>query len=266
LGTKSNDIKKGTFTVIIVPHDQKRTRQYRVPYRLMHTALVLLGVGAVVMIVFIATYGKLLLKAREAVMLEKQVKELTQRNEQAGELMRNLSQLRSMNLQVRRMLGLDVSEEDSLAIRPAMSVEDVPDNGLSYQHEQALYSIPNFWPVRGYITRGFNVSVGPDKEGYHPGIDIAVPRGTPIRAAAAGYVLEAGWDDMYGYYVMIDHGYGIKTLYAHNERISVAKGERIGRGQTIGYTGNTGKSTAPHLHFEVIQNNNYEDPLNYLLQ
>jgi murein DD-endopeptidase MepM/ murein hydrolase activator NlpD len=65
---------------------------------------------------------------------------------------------------------------------------------------------------------------------------------------------------------MIEHGYGIKTLYAHNDRLAVMKGERIGRGQTIGYSGNTGKSTAPHVHFEVIQNNNYVDPLNYLLQ
>jgi murein DD-endopeptidase MepM/ murein hydrolase activator NlpD len=259
-------MKKGTFTVIIVPHDQKRTRQYRIPYRLMHTILVLFGIGAIVMIVFVATYGRLLLKARDAVLLENQVRELTRRNEHAGELMRNLAQLRSMNLQVRRMLGIDVSDEDSLAIRPAMSVESTADNGLAYQHETALYSIPSFWPVRGYITRGFNVSSGSESEDYHPGIDIAVPRGTPIRAAAAGYVLEAGWDDMYGYYVMLEHGYGIKTLYAHCDRLSVVKGERIGRGQTIGYAGNTGKSTAPHLHFEVIQNNNYEDPLNYLLQ
>jgi murein DD-endopeptidase MepM/ murein hydrolase activator NlpD len=259
-------MKKGTFTVIIVPHDQKRTRQYRIPYRLLNTILVLFGVGAIVMVVFVATYGKLLVKAREAVMLERQVNELTRRNEQVGELMRNLAQMRSMNLKVRRMLGIDVSEGDSLAIRPAMSAENVADNGPSYEHERVLYSIPNFWPVRGYITRGFNISAGPQSEEYHPGIDIAVPRGTPVRAAAAGYALEAGWDDRYGYFVILEHGYGIRTLYAHNDRLVVSKGERIGRGQTIGYSGNTGKSTAPHLHFEVIQNNNHEDPLNYLLQ
>jgi murein DD-endopeptidase MepM/ murein hydrolase activator NlpD len=71
---------------------------------------------------------------------------------------------------------------------------------------------------------------------------------------------------VYGYYVKIDHGYGIKTLYGHNERLVVMKGERVGRGQTIAYSGNTGKSTAPHVHFEVTQNNVYVDPLKYLLQ
>jgi murein DD-endopeptidase MepM/ murein hydrolase activator NlpD len=259
-------MNKDTFTVIIVPHDQKGTRQYRVQYRLFYTLVALLGIGGVAMIIFLATYGRILLKARESVMLEQQVLELTRRNEQVGELMRNLAQLRSMNLQVRRMLGLDVSDEDSLAIQPTMTSVMLADDGLAYEQEQALLSMPNFWPVRGYITRGFDISAGSGEEGYHPGIDIAVPRGTPVRSSAGGYVLEAGWDDMYGYYVLIDHGYGIKTLYGHNDRLRVTKGERVSRGQTIGYSGNTGKSTAPHLHFEVIQNNNYEDPLNYLLQ
>jgi murein DD-endopeptidase MepM/ murein hydrolase activator NlpD len=259
-------MRKDTFTVIIVPHDQKGTRQYRIKYRLFYTLVVLIGIGMIAMIIFVATYGRILLKAREAVMLERQVQEMTRRSEQVGELMRNLAQLRTMNLQVRRMLGLDVSEEDSLAIQPAMASVELSDDRLVDEQEQALQSMPNFWPVRGYITRGFDISAGQSGEGYHPGIDIAVPRGTPIRASAGGYVLEAGWDDMYGYYVLIDHGYGIKTLYGHNDRLRVTKGERVGRGQTIGYSGNTGKSTAPHLHFEVIQNNKYEDPLNYLLQ
>jgi murein DD-endopeptidase MepM/ murein hydrolase activator NlpD len=254
-------MNKDTFTVIIVPHDQKGTRQYRVQYRLFYTLVALIGIGGVAMIIFLATYGRILLKARESVMLEQQVLELTRRNEQVGELMRNLAQLRSMNLQVRRMLGLDVSDEDSLAIQPTMTSVMLADDGLAYEQEQALLSMPNFWPVRGYITRGFDISAA-----YPPGIDLAGPRPTPVRSSAGGYVLEAGWDDMYGYYVLIDHGYGIKTLYGHNDRLRVTKGERVSRGQTIGYSGNTGKSTAPHLHFEVIQNNNYEDPLNYLLQ
>ncbi|MCK4349521.1 MAG: M23 family metallopeptidase [Candidatus Krumholzibacteria bacterium] len=259
-------MKKGTFTVIIVHDDRQRTKQYRVSYRLFYALVVIVCVGTVAMVMFVATYGKLLIKAREAVLMERQITELTRRNKQVGELMRNLASLRTMNLQVRRMLGIDVSEEDSLAMQPDQARSGAVENGFPADQEMALYSTPSFWPVRGYITKGFSISSGTDNENYHPGIDIAVPRGTPVRAAAAGYVLESGWDDMYGYYVMIEHGYGIKTLYAHNDRLAVMKGERIGRGQTIGYSGNTGKSTAPHVHFEVIQNNNYVDPLNYLLQ
>jgi murein DD-endopeptidase MepM/ murein hydrolase activator NlpD len=77
---------------------------------------------------------------------------------------------------------------------------------------------------------------------------------------------EAGWDDTYGYYVRVDHGYGIKTLYGHNDRLVVMRGERVGRGQTIAYSGNTGRSSAPHLHFEVMKDNVFVDPLRYLPQ
>jgi murein DD-endopeptidase MepM/ murein hydrolase activator NlpD len=129
-----------------------------------------------------------------------------------------------------------------------------------------LQALPSFWPVRGYITRGFSVAGGEGDPHYHPGVDIAVDRGIPVRAAAAGYVVEAAWDDTYGFYVVIDHGYGIKTLYGHNDRLVVISGERVGRGQTIAYSGSTGRSTAPHLHFAVMRGGVYVDPLEYLLQ
>ncbi|HER44163.1 MAG TPA: hypothetical protein ENO08_06860, partial [Candidatus Eisenbacteria bacterium] len=144
-------MKKDTFTVIIVPHDQKGTRQYRVQYRLFYTLVALMGIGLVAMVIFVATYGRILLKAREADMLERQLQEMTRRNEQVGELMRNLAQLRAMNLQVRRMLGLDVSSEDSLAIRPAKASIELAGDEPALEQEQVLYSMPNFWPARGYI-------------------------------------------------------------------------------------------------------------------
>jgi murein DD-endopeptidase MepM/ murein hydrolase activator NlpD len=129
-----------------------------------------------------------------------------------------------------------------------------------------LRAIPTFWPVRGFITQRFNAAGSTREALFHGGIDIAVDRGTPVRAAASGYVTEAGWDESYGYYVQIDHGYGIKTLYAHADMLVVMDGERVEQGQTIAYSGNTGKSTAPHLHFQVTQNNVPVDPLKYLLQ
>lgn len=258
-------MKKGTFSVIIVPHDLKKTRTYRISYRLFYTLLVVVAAGAVVMIIFVSTYGKLLLRTRETVLLERQVGELTKRNEQIGEILRNMAKIRSMNLQVRKMLGLGVGQGDSLTIQAAAN-GIVNNNALRNEHSEILRSIPSFWPVRGYITKGFNIAGRETDPQYHPGIDIAVDRGTPVRAAASGNVLEAGMDNIYGYYVWIDHGYGIKTLYAHNDRLLVVKGERVGRGQTIAYSGNTGKSTAPHVHFEVVQNNSPVDPLTYLLQ
>lgn len=257
---------KNTFSLIVVPHDHSKTRTYKVPYRLFYVLIAFLGIGMVAVVIFVATYGRVLLQAREAAQLERQVEELTKRAEQVGELRRRLTELHAMDLKVRQMLGLDLPAEDSIGLSRTQVVEDFAGGGARGETEQMLRAIPSFWPVRGYITRGFNIGGGPSDGQYHPGIDIAVQRGTPVRSAAAGYVIEAGWDDTYGYVVRIDHGYGIKTAYGHNDRLAVLQGERVGRGQTIAWSGNTGRSSAPHLHFEVTKDNVQEDPLKYLLE
>ena len=259
-------MEKDTFTVIVVPHDPKKTRNFVISYRLFYVLATFVCIGLVAMTIFIATYGRLLLKARESVLLVGQVEELTRRNEQIGEVVRNLSELHAMDLKVRQMLGVDIAEEDSLAMSRAQETDGLTEREVQSGKEQMLRSIPSFWPVRGYITKSYSVTGGPGDAEYHPGIDIGVERGTPVRSAASGYITEAAWDDTYGYYVRIDHGYGIKTLYGHNDRLVVMRGERVGRGQTIAYSGNTGRSTAPHLHFEVIQDNVNVDPLKYLLK
>ena len=259
-------MEKGRFSIIIVPHDLKKTRTFRVPYAAFYAIVGLMAAGLIIMIVFVASYGSLLVESREASIYKKQVEELTKRQERMGELRRNLAQLRAMNLQVRRMLGLVVTPQDSLVMAQAQKEKTGLSPDLRMEQTSMLRSIPTFWPVRGFITKRFRARVGENDALYHGGIDIAVDRGTPVRAAASGYVTEAGWNDSYGYYVQIDHGYGIKTLYAHADMLVVVKGERVEQGQTVAYSGNTGNSTAPHLHFEVSQNNVPVDPLKYLLQ
>lgn len=259
-------MNKDTFSLIVVPHGHGRTRTYNIHYRLFYILVAFLCIGTIAVVIFVATYGRVLMKAREAAQLEHQVIELTRRTEQIGELRRRLAELHAMDLKVRQMLGLDMAAKDSIGLSRTQAVEDVAEGGAEGETEQMLRAIPSFWPVRGYITMGFSIAGGPSDQQYHPGIDIAVPRGTPVRAAAAGYVIEAGWDDTYGYLVRIDHGYGIKTVYGHNDRLAVLQGERVGRGQTIAWSGNTGRSSAPHLHFEVTKDNVQEDPLKYLLE
>ncbi|HPF18365.1 MAG TPA: M23 family metallopeptidase, partial [Bacillota bacterium] len=98
----------------------------------------------------------------------------------------------------------------------------------------------------------------------HTGIDIAAASGTNILAANAGTVITAGWNNSYGYMVMIDHGGGIVTLYAHSSKLLVNKGTVVGRGQAIAKVGSTGMSTGPHLHFEVRVNGVYKNPRDYV--
>jgi murein DD-endopeptidase MepM/ murein hydrolase activator NlpD len=116
------------------------------------------------------------------------------------------------------------------------------------------------WPVNGPITSPF----GPRWGSFHPGIDIGVPYGTPIHAAAAGRVIYCRWMSGYGNLVMIDHGGGLVTLYGHQSRIGTSCGQNVAQGDVIGYVGCTGYCTGPHLHFEVRLNGSPVDPLGYL--
>jgi murein DD-endopeptidase MepM/ murein hydrolase activator NlpD len=116
------------------------------------------------------------------------------------------------------------------------------------------------WPVNGPVVSGF----GPRWGSFHEGIDIAVPTGTPVRAAASGSVSIAGSVSGYGNYTCIDHGGGLSTCYAHQERILVSVGEQVAQAQIIGISDCTGHCLGPHVHFEVRVNGQPVDPLGYL--
>ena len=126
---------------------------------------------------------------------------------------------------------------------------------------------PHFiWPARAPITTYFNEKGPLWKGGWHTGLDLGANYGTPIIAAEAGLVLEAGWATTRGYgnYVKLDNGLGYNTLYGHMSVIRVKEGQWVNRGDRIGDVGSTGVSTGPHLHFEVRINGQPVDPLRYL--
>ena len=116
------------------------------------------------------------------------------------------------------------------------------------------------WPVHGPVTSGFGWRWGR----MHEGIDIAVPSGTPVVASAAGTVIHAGWLGGYGNLVVVDHGNGLATAYAHNSGFAAGVGQGVAQGQVIAYSGSTGNSSGPHVHFEVRINGAAVDPLGYL--
>ncbi|MCB0053589.1 MAG: M23 family metallopeptidase, partial [Caldilinea sp.] len=114
------------------------------------------------------------------------------------------------------------------------------------------------WPTAGYISQGY--------WGGHPAVDIAGWLGAPVTAADGGYVVLAGggWNSGYGNYVIVDHGNGFTTLYAHLNSIFVSPGETVSKGQQVGTMGNTGNSTGPHLHFEIRYSDVPYNPSSYL--
>ena len=116
------------------------------------------------------------------------------------------------------------------------------------------------WPVHGVVTSGYGWRWGR----MHEGIDIAVSSGTPVVAAASGTIIVAGWMGGYGNLVVVDHGNGIATAYGHNNTVTVGVGQAVAQGQLIAYSGSTGHSTGPHVHFEVRVNGAAVDPFGYL--
>ena len=116
------------------------------------------------------------------------------------------------------------------------------------------------WPVHGVLTSGFGWRWGR----MHEGVDIAVANGTPVVAAKAGVVIVAGWMGGYGNLVVVDHGGGVATAYGHNTSVTVGIGQQVEQGQLIAYSGSTGHSTGPHVHFEVRINGSAVDPMGYL--
>ncbi len=121
-------------------------------------------------------------------------------------------------------------------------------------------------PVNAPITSEFGWRIHPiyGTRRLHAGTDFGVDEGTPVHAADGGVVVEAGWISGYGYTVIIDHGNGMSTLYAHNSDVAVSPGQTVSKGQVVSYSGNTGGSTGPHLHFEVRINGEPTDPMGYL--
>lgn len=127
--------------------------------------------------------------------------------------------------------------------------------------------VPNLWPVLGRLESGVggrrNPFGGRGYE-YHEGQDIDAQYGSPVQAAASGRVIVAGWQRGYGNVVYIDHSHGLTTRYGHLSEIDVIVGQTVSRGQTIGLVGSTGRSTGPHLHYEVRVNNQPVNPRDYL--
>jgi murein DD-endopeptidase MepM/ murein hydrolase activator NlpD len=125
---------------------------------------------------------------------------------------------------------------------------------------------PSLWPVYGRLVSSFGRRSDPfsGHGAFHPGVDLSAGRGTPVRAAAAGIVVHAGWNGGYGRMVAVDHGGGLQTLYAHLSRIDVIDGQEVHRGQIVGGAGSTGRSTGAHLHYEVRQNGTPINPYIFL--
>ncbi|AET67655.1 metalloendopeptidase-like membrane protein [Desulfosporosinus orientis DSM 765] len=160
-----------------------------------------------------------------------------------------------------KVVSQTVKDEKVLKAAVSQIVEKGPQRvTVAYSRGSGSIASGISWPLRGSITSYY----GYRGSGFHTGIDIAGDQGDPYTAAAPGKVVSAGWNGNYGYSILIDHGNGIMTRYAHSSKLLVSAGQSVSKGQTIGLVGSTGNATGSHLHFEVIINGDTVNPLNSL--
>lgn len=135
------------------------------------------------------------------------------------------------------------------------------------ENRDFMVMTPSIWPAEGHLTSGFGYRLNPftGRSVLHAGLDIANRVGTPIVAPARGTVISAAWQNDYGYCVVINHGNAITTRYAHMEKFTVKEGQTVNRGDLVGTVGNTGRSTGPHLHYEVRVGGVPVNPMRYIL-
>ena len=132
----------------------------------------------------------------------------------------------------------------------------------SYASDSAPYTTPSIWPAAGYVSSPYGLRFNGTE--FHQGIDIAADMGAPIVATADGVVTAAGWNGGYGNMVDVDHGGGIVTRYGHASALAVTVGQQVRRGEVIAYVGSTGRSTGPHVHYEVRVDGQPVNPAGYL--
>jgi hypothetical protein len=294
-------VAEGYYTVILVPDARSASRKIRVPVRLIRTLAGAAGAAVLALAALLAHYAWLNGQVSEldAVRLENAV--LSERAHRFGaslsELEGQVTRLRSAVTKLTVMSGLQQTlpgadgvvggvggvtgvDLDPPSRDPGVTLHtlsrSLSDLATRSQQIETIYAdqtarlshTPSVWPVRGYFSSGFGNRADPFTGGkdFHPGIDISAPRGTKAVAPADGVVLAVGRRGAYGLAIIIDHGNGIITRYGHLEGFNVRAGQRVRRGDVIGFVGSTGRSNAPHLHYEVWLDDKAQNPIYYILE
>jgi murein DD-endopeptidase MepM/ murein hydrolase activator NlpD len=256
-------------TIVVHADGDLESKQYRIPHWAFVAGKWGAGAIAVSIVLFFAFAGPIARNAARVPGLEREVSRLRVENSRVQQLASALNRAEANYQELREMLGVKsppgargaATERNaaSATMMHATPIRAATPGGIG-QYEKGA-SVPSHWPldVEGFVTRG-QVRPGVSDES-HPGIDIAVPVGTPIRASGGGIVAAAGYDPEYGLFVLLKHPSGYETMYGHTSRLLAAEGDEVQAGQVIGLSGNSGRSTAPHLHFEIRHDGKSIDPL-----
>ncbi|RKX29794.1 MAG: hypothetical protein DRP47_00885 [Candidatus Zixiibacteriota bacterium] len=223
--------------------------------RLIAIMFVLLILG---IIVFFSAYSGILARAAITDRLQEENERLKRYYYKVQLLEQNLIQTREVVSRMAELAGIDFKFPEFPDDETIFSELDKQRQAVINRSATVAASTPSGLPVQGFISQDFNID---DPDHYHPGIDIACAEGTPVLTTAAGVVTYADFDSTYGYMVVIRHNDSITTLYGHNDSLLVELDQKVSAGSRVALSGNTGISTAPHLHYEIRVNNEPIDPL-----
>jgi murein DD-endopeptidase MepM/ murein hydrolase activator NlpD len=244
-----------TLTLMAVPHGGRQTRTLRVTHRHLRGILLAVAGLAILLVLMAGSWWYLAARAWEANALEAR---LTQAEADLGRveaLALALVEVESAYEHLRSLFGSD-------SLRGAAEVWLPPPSGRpTAMATTAAGDPPSGWPLteRGFLTQA--LIEGGSRDPEHPGIDIAIPSGSYVLAAGDGIVVDVAEDPIYGLHLVLDHGGGYRTLYGHASFATVQPGDRVFRGEVVALSGSTGRSTAPHLHFEILRDGEPVDPL-----
>lgn len=248
------------YSLMIVPDGVENPFGIRIKAWLFKVLAVLAALFLVALIIFLSFFGKILARALLADQLEKENEALKRYEYKVSLLEERMNETREIVNRISTLAGVDIEiptlPPDSVLFA---SLENSTPAILT-RSGAASNNCPHGLPLQGYMTRGFT----DDAAEYHPGIDIAVGEGTPVLATASGKVVFAGNDSTYGLTVILEHDGGLSTLYGHNSEVLVEEGSEVLVGGRLALSGNTGKSSAPHLHYEIRENNKPVNPLKYI--
>lgn len=246
------------LSIILVPDDGGESRTYRLTQgrlRALRLAGITLGSAALFMLV---SWPFLVARSARVEDLEDQVAQLHAEQARVRTLVRLVDDLEQRYETLRSLFGYEGAPPASELWLPP------PGGRRSGAAAPGEGGQPTVWPLtdRGFVTQRLLAG----DAGEHPGLDIAVPTDSYIRAAGSGLVAEVGEDPTYGRFIRIDHQNGYETLYAHASTTLVELGSQVRQSEVIALSGSTGRSTAPHLHFEILLNGEAVDPLTMVRQ
>jgi len=245
-------MEKG-YSIVVTSPDSSISKYLFISKKRFRIILAVIILVAIVVVIAVANYSRVSYQALEAVFLKRRSAEMEREFGRLQEIKKNLEIAEMNNQKLRVMLGIEKNPtEVELVINKANAGYAERTNMMVIKQE----NIPTLLPTMGQISRSFTSG--------HKGIDIAAPRFSPVVAAASGVIRATGWDSIYGNYVIIDHTVNYSTFYGHLNSINVRKDNNVNSGKVIGTVGSTGRSTSPHLHYEVRFEQKSVDPMGYL--